>query len=87
VILNTDDKGTDTITDFDGNDTLDVSNLIDFGGGEATGVIAFLDTGDDTAVIDNSADGGGFTVAVIDDVNPGALSIDANGTITLLTPR
>jgi VCBS repeat-containing protein len=83
VILNTDDKGTDTVTDFDGNDTLDVSNLIDFGGGEATGVIAFLDTGDDTAVIDNSADGGGFTVAVIDDVNPGDLSIDANGAIAI----
>ncbi len=81
LILDTDD-GTDTLTNFAVGNILDVSDLIDFGAGETSGVIAFQTNGADVDIIDNSANGGGATVAVIDTALAGNLSIDADGQIT-----
>ena len=80
LILET-DVGTDTIINFNTGDLLDLSDLLDTGN-VAANMIAFEQDGADVRVIDNTTDGGGATVAVLDTATAANISVDADGVVT-----
>ena len=80
----TTDTGTDTITDFNAGDIIDISELLDAGNTTAGNIAIVNDGGGNATIIDNSTDGGGAVVAVVQGVDAANLTVDANGDIVLI---